>query len=289
MDQFDISRLLQTNHSGRDHKSSSTVCDLVLGPVASFTTGNPLHQPFRGCFESDNDGLQQLPESNRMNTTDQLVLAVSHRINNLFHSSSGGEFLVDTALKSNDLDRVAEGWSIVKRLQNRISQLSSNLCIYCINLELLLRKLNLYDQIEAAADEVGNSFDKTRLKISHQFDSDLKLNLDSHFCCQAIANILTVALMASEDGEDGQDEVTLETSMSDKSVLIRVGFRHFDDRFDLVQLMAAVDQINKLKAGLGMLELLVTRKIVEGHSGTIKGVTKAANHNWIEVRLPKTE
>ena len=134
-----------------------------------------------------------------MNTTDQLVSAVSHRINNLFQMNSGGEFLIDAALESNDLKRVAEGWSSVRRSQNRISQLSINLSTYCLEFEPLLRKLNLHEVIEAAANEVGNSFAKTRLKIVYQTDADFAMKLDSHYCCQAIANILTVGLMASEE------------------------------------------------------------------------------------------
>ena len=77
--------------------------------------------------------------------------------------------------------------------------------------------------------------------------------------------------------------------MTGEGVLIRVGFQHFDDRFDLVQLMATVDEIDKLKAGMGMLELLISRKIVEGLAGTIEGISEAADLNRIEIRLPKVE
>ena len=221
------------------------------------------------------------------NTTDQLVSAVSHRINNLMQLNSGGEFLVDAALDSNDLKRVAQGWVTVRRSQNRIRQLSLNLSTYCHDFKELRTTLNFHDLIESAASDVGDSFDRTRLKITHQTNADLKLNLDEHYSCQAIANILTVGMMATEVSENSLEEVTLVTSLSADEVLIRVGFRNFDDRFDLAQLMETTDQIDKLKAGMGMLELLVSRKIVEGQAGSILGVSEGENLNRIEIRLPK--
>ena len=221
-----------------------------------------------------------------MNTTDQLVSAVSHRINGLLQMSSGGEFLIDAALESNDLERIAAGWSTVKRSQNRIAQLVVNLNTYCHDFDPLVRELNLHGLLEAAADEVGSSYDRDRLKISNQTTPDFKIELDEYFCCRAIANVLTVGLMVSEHGDDSRDEVTLEAMLSEADLLIRVNFRHFDERFDLTQLMKPIAEIDKLKAGMGMVELLVSRKIVEGLGGSIAGTCKADGLNSIEIRFP---
>ena len=230
--------------------------------------------------------IQAAPISDRKSTTDQLVSAISHRINNLFQMTSGSEFLIDAALEANDLKRVSEGWSTVRQSQNRISQLSTNLSAHCHDFEPLLHTINLHDAIERAANEAGDSFGDVRVKITHQIKFDFALKLDSYYFGRAITNILTVGLMASEHGEDEQNEVTLETSLLDEQVLIRVGFRHFDDRFDLAELFDPVEEIDKVKAGMGMLEILVSRKIVEGHAGTIEGVSEGENLNWIEVRFP---
>ena len=83
-----------------------------------------------------------------------------------------------------------------------------------------------------------------------------------------------------------KNEVTLETLSSDEDVLIRVSFRHFDERFNLPELMKADGEFSKIKGELGLLELLVSRRIVEAQGGTIGCVCEAENLNSIEVRFP---
>ena len=221
-----------------------------------------------------------------MITTEQLVSAVSHRINNLLQLNGGGEFLIDMGLKSNDLDKIAQGWSTVKRTQNRINQIAVNLTTYCHDFKPVPREINLHDFIEAANGEIGNSFDPTRLKIVHQTAADLTLKLDGHFSSRAIENVLCVGLMASETGDATQNGVELETSLSSEAILIRVSFRHFDDRFDLADLLDVDGEITKIRGELGLPELLVSRKIVEGQGGSITGVCQSENLNSIEIRFP---
>ena len=221
-----------------------------------------------------------------MTTTKQLVLAVSHRINNLMQLNGGGEFLIDAGLAAKDLDQIAQGWSTVRRTQNRISQLSVNLNFYCHDFQPLLGRLNLHEIIEAAAREIGNSFDPARLKITHQTADDIALKLDELFSSRAIENMLCVGLMASASDEGPQNEVTLETLLSDNGVLIRVSFRHSDDRFNLPELMEADGEFTKIKGEQGLLELLVSREIVEAQGGTIGCACEGENLNAIEIQFP---
>ena len=140
-----------------------------------------------------------------MTTTKQLVSAVSHRINNLMQLNAGGEFLIDAGLAAKDLDQIAEGWSIVRRTQNRIIQLSVNLTTHCHDLQPLLRRLDLHELIEAVAAEIGNSFDRTRLSIVNQTSAEVTVNLDERLTSRAIENVLCVGLMASKTDEGTQE------------------------------------------------------------------------------------
>lgn len=230
--------------------------------------------------------IQTIVAASSKSVVEQLVSAVSHRINNYLQLSSGGEFLVDAGLEAKDLEQVAQGWRTVRRTQNRIHQLSVNLTTYCHDFNPLFRNLNLHQLIKTVVDELGNSFDTTRLKVVHQTAADLTLELDEHYCSRAIENILCVGLMASEARSGSKSEVVLETSLVDEEVLIRVCFRHFDDRYNLAELIKSDGEVSKIKGELGLLELLVSRRIVEGQGGTIKGGCEAQNLNWIEVRFP---
>ena len=220
------------NSSGHDQSDSD--CD-TAEPVGL----SPNSKQSTAGFE--NRALTQtICISSSKSIVEQLVSAVSHRINNYLQLSSGGEFLVDAGLEANDLEQVAQGWSTVRRTQNRINQLSVNLTTYCQDFKPVFRKLNLHGLIEIAVDEIGNSFDATRLKVVHQTAADVSLELDAHYCSRAIENVLCVGLMATAASSGSESHVTLETSLSDEGVLLRVSFKHFDDRFDVVELIKAV-------------------------------------------------
>lgn len=213
-----------------------------------------------------------------------LTTAVSHRTNNLLHLISGCEFLIDAGLQANDLKKVAQVWNTVKRAQNEISQLSVNMAMHCRDFNPVVRELNLYRKIQAVTNELGSSFGETRLEIKHLTDVDLTLKLDPFYLEQAIKNVLSVGLAASESGQDGQDLVALGTSLSGGAVLIRVSFMHFDDHFDLAQL--GKNEIDKFSAEQGFLEMVVCRKLVECHGGAVTCTTEPGNLNTIEISFP---
>lgn len=215
---------------------------------------------------------------------EELTAAVSHRINNLLHLNSGGEFLIDSGLKSENLEQVSQGWNTSRRTQNRINQLLKNMLTCSRTFNPVLGERHLHSLVEAAASQIGDMFDATRLEIKHNPDSNLTLTLDDHYTASAIENILAVGLMASADGENEQNKVTLETAISDDCVVIRVSFQHFDDRFSLDQLTG--DRVNKDNAEFGMIEMLASRKIVAAQNGTIEFFTEAESLNSIEVRFP---
>jgi len=83
-----------------------------------------------------------------------LTAAVSHRINNLLHLNSGGEFLIDSGLKSKNLEQISQGWTTVRRTQNRINQLLKNMLIYSRDFKPLLREHRLHILIEVG-DQVN--------------------------------------------------------------------------------------------------------------------------------------
>ena len=66
--------------------------------------------------------------------------------------------------------------------------------------------------------------------------------------------------------------------------VIRVLFRHFDDRFDLAEL--GKGEIDCDNAEFGFLEMLIAQKIVASQAGSLVCSTDPENRNTIEVRLP---
>ena len=209
---------------------------------------------------------------------------VSHRINNLMHLVSGGEFLIETGLKANDLSQVAEGWSTVRRTQTRISQFSTNMAWHCREFEPLMREVTPCEIINAIVNEMGEDYGGNRLEFVDNVPPYLSLNLDSHYFDRAVRNILAVGFWAAENGPIGKDVVTFETELLDDWYVVRVSFQHFDGRFELAEL--GKGEINCVNAETGFLEMLIARRAIDCQAGLLACSTDSDNLNTIEVRLP---
>ena len=214
----------------------------------------------------------------------KLTSVVSHRINNLMHLVSGGEFLMDAGFKSNDLKQVASGWGTVRRAQNRIGQLSTDMAWHCRKFEPLMRATKPLEIIDLVVNEMIADYGESRLNVVNRVDPNLSLNLASHYFDRAVRNVLAVSFWAAEHGPVGQDTVTLETELSGDWFVARVSFRHFDDRFDLVGL--GKGEIDSINAEFGFLEMVVAQKIMASQAGSLACSTDLENQNTIEVRLP---
>lgn len=220
----------------------------------------------------------------RQEAVGKLNSVVSHRINNMLHLIGGGEFLIEAGLKSNDLPQIAKGWDAVKRTQNRISQLSTNMALHCRNFQPLMRALKPRGVIDLVVNDLDSDLGESRFKVVHRTASDLSLNLDAHYFDRAVRNILAVGLSAVEAGDNGQEVVAIETLLPGDCFLIRVSFRHFDDRFNLAEL--GTGEINTVSAEHGFLEMLVSRKIVESQGGSLACSLEPENLNRIEIQFP---
>ena len=209
---------------------------------------------------------------------------VSHRINNLMHLVSGGEFLIETGLKANDLSQVTEGWSMVRRTQSRISQFSTNMAWHCREFAPLMREVTPCEIINDIVKEMSEDYDEKRLEFVDKVPPYLSLNLDSVYFDRAVRNILAVGFWAAENGPIGKDVVRLVTELLDDWYVMRVSFQHFDGRFALAEL--GKGEINCVNAETGFLEMLIARRVIDCQGGLLACSTDSDNLNTIEVRLP---
>jgi len=218
------------------------------------------------------------------NAVRKLTSVVSHRMNNLMHLVSGGEFLIEAGLKSNDLKQVADGWGTVRRAQSRISHLSTNMAWHCREFNPSLQEAKPIGIINVITDDMSTDYGEMRLNVDIRVAPNLSLNLASHCFERAVRNILAVGFWAAGHGPVGQDTVTLEIKLSGEWFVIRVSFRHFDARFNLAEL--GTGEINSVNAEFGFLEMLVAKKILASQAGSLTCSTDSENLNMIEVRLP---
>jgi pSer/pThr/pTyr-binding forkhead associated (FHA) protein/signal transduction histidine kinase len=227
--------------------------------------------------------VDSLVQTAKMSAVGEMTSAISHRVNNLLQLASGGSYLVDLGINQANQENIARGWEVVKQTQNRISLLSTNLSVYSRPFDPYITDTPLRELIQQAVENIKEVYDTNPLRITNDTPEDLVLHCDAYFTRRAIENLLVLALAGVQD-KDGQAKlVKLEVEQEEREAVLKVGFYHHDERFNLASLYAG--DVSKVNAELGMLELLVSRKVVEGQGSSIRVTTDSSGYNVITARI----
>lgn len=216
----------------------------------------------------------------------QLTASTSHRINNLLHRINSGEFLVDSGIQAGDVGKISRGWAIVKLAQARITLMMTNLLFFSQNYEPFRRSSSPKHIIEIAKDRLTDAFGEGDFLVHHGTADGCELELDSHHSGIAIQNIVSLGLIGNDDkDENTKCRVQLATGEYADGFSLQFRFDALDEDINLASLLES--KVQTEKAERGKLELLVAKKIVEAHGGSITINSAAPNTTTVEVILPK--
>lgn len=235
------------------------------------------------AIENQNVVVRQLTQE-RFAAVGELTSVISHRVNNILQVINGGSYLVDFGVESSDWELVKKGWSIVKRNQNRITRLTTNLLSYSRVFEPSPSIEDLNTMLGKAIQAMGDSYDVGQIEFTYDDSDSCAVFIDGYFTTKVIENLLSVALAASLQADTPRPIKVGTKSEGDFSVMV-IEFRHFDERFDLPSMV--VGPADKLKAEMGMLELMVSKRHIEAQNGELEVVSGLGNTNIITAKMPR--
>lgn len=212
----------------------------------------------------------------------RLTASTSHRINNLLHRINSGEYLLDLGIQKNDFGKISRGWAIIKPAQSRVSMVMANLLLLSQTIESFCRSTSLLHIVELAQDQISDAFGADRFIVRHEITNDCEAELDAQHVGIAVQNIASIGLI----GNDGKDEdekcqVQLTISKCDHGLEFLFRFENFDNDRNLPSFLDGEVRIDK--AERGMLEMVVAKKIVQAHGGTLKIKPAANNEAVVEI------
>lgn len=244
------------------------------------------------CFFQDLREIKQLQkeliENERLSATGQAVAGMAHYIKNILNGLQGGVYIVNTSLNKDKPDLLPKGWAMVESNVVKISDLVTNMLISSKEREpeWVLCSPNdiaqeVYDLMEARASQY-------EIKLVKDFEPSInECLLDPNGIHRCLLNLVSNAI----------DSCTLDPQ-EDKTWSIVIKTREEDDgiRFDItdngVGMTKEVQEnlferffSTKGPKGTG-LGLLVTRKIVDEHGGTIFYESDPGKGTTFTIRVP---
>jgi signal transduction histidine kinase/pSer/pThr/pTyr-binding forkhead associated (FHA) protein len=223
--------------------------------------------------------------SERLAGVGQTVASLSHSIKNILQGLRGGADVVEMGLKKQQMKVIGGGWDIVSRNLERIYELTMNMLAYSKQRQPEFEMGNLPPLLGEVAALLAQQYENKKVALIQDYADDLPpMPLDAGGIHQAILNLLSNALDAVEP-ESGAVTLRADYLPDDEVVSIRITDNGEGMSSATLRRLFQPFQSSKGLKGTG-LGLVVTKKIVEEHGGTITVRSKPKQGTTFTIRLP---
>jgi len=225
--------------------------------------------------------------SERLAGVGQTVASLSHSIKNILQGMRGGADVVELGLRKQNMNVVNSGWEIVSRNLERIYELTMNMLAYSKQRRPEIEMENLVPQLEEVAALVSKQYENKKVALISDFAPDMPpVPIDGGAIHQAVLNLLSNALDAAEP-EAGIVTLRCEFDAAADRVVISVSDN--GEGMSPATKRGLFEPFHSTKGLRGTgLGLVVTKKVVDEHGGTISVESTQGQGTTFTIHLPLT-
>src|SRR5512143_3312808 len=232
---------------------------------------------------------RELVQSERLAAVGQTVAGLAHGIKNILHGLKGGSYLVDVGIARKNEQKLRKGWDMIKRSIERTSNLVMDLLSYSKERQPEYSICSPNDIAAEVCDLMRERAQQGGIELVREFDPAVgRLCMDPQTIHTALLNLVSNALDACllDDHATKPWKVQVRTAAEADHTI----------RFEVIDNGAGMTEDVKAKlftsffstkghrgTGLG---LLVTRKPVEEHGGSIAVQSRLGEGTAVVMRLP---
>ena len=232
---------------------------------------------------------KELVQSERLAAIGQTIAGLAHGIKNILHGLKGGSYLVDIGINRNDTDKLKKGWDMIKRNVGRTSALVMDLLSYSKERKPEYEVCCPNKIASEVCELIRDKAIENKVEILAEFDDAIgDVSMDPNTVHESLLNLMSNAVDAClfDDNTDKSWRVGIKTTREKENF---IKFEVSDngvgmDEEVLRQLFTSFFS-TKGHRGTG-LGLLVTRKLIEEHNGTIDVNSQLGKGTVFTVRLP---
>ena len=223
--------------------------------------------------------------SERLAGVGQTVASLSHSIKNILQGLRGGADVVELGLRKQNMGVVNGGWEIVSRNLERIYELTMNMLAYSKQRRPEIELENLLPQLEEVMALVGKQYETKKVALISDFAADMPpVPIDGGAIHQAVLNLLSNALDAVEP-ENGIVTLRCELNEDADRVVLSVADNGMGINPKNRQRLFEPFHSTKGLKGTG-LGLVVTKKVVDEHGGSIEVESTKGQGTTFTIQLP---
>jgi signal transduction histidine kinase len=232
---------------------------------------------------------RELVQSERLAAMGQTISGLAHYIKNILIGLKGGSYVVDVGIRKGNIEKLKDGWKTIKKNIERTSELVQNLLTYSKEREPDLQNCLPNDIVRDAVELVRAYAGTKGIDIRAELDPAVgEAVVDPETIHRCLLNLLTNAIEAClEDEATGKRwEIRVETSLEEDG-LLRITVRDNGSGMSEETRGKLFTPLFSSKGGKGTgLGLLVTRKLIEEHRGSIGVESRLGEGTTFTLRLP---
>ncbi len=221
----------------------------------------------------------------RLAAIGETVASLSHSIKNIIQGLRGGADVIDLGLKKNNTATVRAGWEITQRNLERIYNLTMNMLQFSKQRKPELEMTNLNALLYEIVALVQARYDAKQVALITEIEEAMPpVPIDSGGLHQALLNLLYNALEAVES-KTGVVSLACRYRAEKQHVEIRVGDNGIGMDVDHLMFLFTPFHSTKGQRGTG-LGLVVTKKVVDEHHGSIRCDSEVGQGTVFTIELP---
>ncbi len=233
-------------------------------------------------------------EAERLAAVGQTVAGLAHGIKNILTGLEGGIYIFKTGLEKGNHERMDQGWQLLDRNIDKISNLTKNLLSFSKGQKLDVRIVHPADLVAEVVHLFRETAQQLSIHLREEVDREmLPAPFDSHGIHSCLSNLVSNALDACQMSDKPECHVIVRCREEDGKIIFEVEDHGCGIDYDVKQKLFTNFFTTKGDRGTG-LGLLVTRKITQEHGGkiqmqTIPGESTQFRLVFARDRLPKLE
>jgi signal transduction histidine kinase len=253
-----------------------------------------LEEKVEECMLELRQAQEELIRNERLATIGETVAGLAHYIKNILTGLRGGTYMLNTGMAKDKPRMMKEGWAMVQRNIETVSDLALNLLRYSKGREPELTVCKCNELVREAVDLLKDRATEHRVKLTTVLDPNLKeAYLDRDGMHNVLLNLISNAIDACvyDTATSKAWEVTVKTKIetdmdSGETMVLEVS----DNGCGMTDEVKArlFSRFFSTKAGRGTgLGLLITQKIIQEHGGDIAVESKTGVGTTFSVRLKR--
>jgi two-component system NtrC family sensor kinase len=223
-------------------------------------------------------------QNERLAAMGQAISGLSHYIKNIVAAMDTSHAMVEKALAAEDLNVINRVWKILRRSNQRISNLVLDMLAYSKERKPDIQPCHINEVCKEAAELCHDRIKTKHGKLQLDLDPHLpRILADSQGIHRCLLNLLTNAIDALDE-EGGEVKISTQ-KQGDKEVLVTIDDNGAGIPENICKRIFDVFFSTKGSQGTG-LGLAVTKKIIEEHGGSIEVQSSEDQGTKFFIRLP---